>query len=131
MRVFVILSLAAAVAANRFTHLLRRRNDSRAHIEARGCEADDGSGFYCDPIAIFVGRGHTGSANLAAFLQSHPDLDFGSAKEHRWFTRKKRPLDVSEYRREFAPATSRAAPPFGLDASPAYPATFLGRACFR
>ena len=142
-----LLAALATAAASRATHVLVR-NDTRP--PARRCERD-GATYRCDPIAIFVGRGHTGSANLAAsaaawysgrrvciredrttisvfgddvatrrFLSSHPDVTYGQTKEHRFFTRSRRPLDVGRYRREFPASPSPASPPFGVDLTPEY-----------
>ncbi|KAH8046242.1 hypothetical protein JL720_16430 [Aureococcus anophagefferens] len=84
-----LLWACAAAEAWRYTHVLGA-NVTRAHILERGCEAD-GALLRCDPVFIFAGRGHTGSANLAAYLQSHPQLDYGATKEHRFFSRSRRP----------------------------------------
>lgn len=113
-----LLWACAAAEAWRYTHVLGA-NVTRAHILERGCEAD-GALLRCDPVFIFAGRGHTGSANLAAYLQSHPQLDYGATKEHRFFSRSRRPRDASAYRRQFPAVPSAGAPPWGFDATPEY-----------
>lgn len=117
----VLTLWCGSATSSRFTHVLAG-NASRAHITSRGCDFDGDALYYCDPIAIFVGRGHTGSANLAAYLQSHPSLDYGTTKEHRFFSpRGKKPLVIGRYRREFpGSASPYEVGPFGFDATPAY-----------
>ena len=118
-----LVALAVAVHAEvlrtRYTHFLGR-NVTRSHISSRGCERDASGQLRCNPIVVFVGRGHTGSANLAAYLQSHPSLDYGTTKEHRFFTRSKRPRDVAAYRRQFPVVAAAGSPPYGFDATPEY-----------
>ncbi|KAJ1461691.1 P-loop containing nucleoside triphosphate hydrolase protein [Pelagophyceae sp. CCMP2097] len=109
----------------RYTHFLGRalRFDN---IEQRVCEPE-GGGVVCDPVVIMAGRGHTGSANLAAFLQNHTELSFGTTKEHRFFSGRSVGT-VDRYRRQFDIA-SAAERRFGFDATPAYerhPARIFG-----
>ena len=102
-----LLWAGAAAEAWRYTHVLGA-NVTRAHILERGCEAD-GALLRCDPVFIFAGRGHTGSANLAAYLQSHPQLDYGATKEHRFFSRSRRSPTAAR-RRSVPPGTGAGRP---------------------